>query len=377
MPGAENFTVKRGNSRFELAGILPEVLSEIERTLLSGNVILSSEVSRFEQAFASYIGCGYALGVNSGTDALILALEALDIGPGDEVITVANTFHATALAISRTGARPVLVDCRPDDFMMDTDQLKAAVTDRTRAVIAVHLFGRPLDIEPIVALCEHYGLDLIEDCAQAVGARIGNRRVGSIGRIGCFSFHPSKNLGAAGDAGIITTSDPKLAERLRGLRYFGQRERKVHGELGHNTKLDTLQAIVLYHKLPMLDGWNDRRRERASRYRAQLSGLPLSFQAPDPEHVYHLFQVRSAERDELQKCLVAAGVDAIVRYPKPIHLQPAFASLGYGPGAFVVAEQLARTLLCLPIRPDLDDQHMDLVVTTISDFYRTRTLAQA
>lgn len=377
MPRAENFTVERGNSRFELAGILPDVLSEIERTLLSGNVILSSEVSRFEQAFASYIGCGYALGVNSGTDALILALEALDIGPGDEVITVTNTFHATALAISRTGARPVLVDCRPDDFMMDIDQLKAAVTDRTRAVIAVHLFGRPLDIEPIVALCDHYGLDLIEDCAQAVGARIGNRRVGSIGRIGCFSFHPSKNLGAAGDAGIITTSDPKLAERLRGLRYFGQRERKVHGELGHNTKLDTLQAIVLYHKLPMLDGWNDRRRERAARYRAQLSGLPLSFQAPDPEHVYHLFQVRSAERDELQKCLVAAGVDAIVRYPKPIHLQPAFASLGYGPGAFVVAEQLARTLLCLPIRPDLDDRHMDLVVTAISDFYRTRTLAQA
>jgi dTDP-4-amino-4,6-dideoxygalactose transaminase/N-acetylglucosamine kinase-like BadF-type ATPase len=366
--------VERGNSRFEFAQILSPVLSEIEGALLSGRTILSAEVDRFEQAFADYIGCDYALGVNSGTDALVLAMEAVGIGPGDEVITVANTFHATVLAIARTGATPVLVDSRPDDFLMNVDDLAALVTERTKAIVAVHLYGLPLDLAPVAALCGRHGLHLIEDCAQAVGAMLGGRRVGSIGDVGCFSFHPSKNLAAAGDAGMITTSSKEIAARVRSRRYFGQRERKVHSELGHNSKLDALQAIVLYHKLPLLDEWNHLRRGRAERYRSLLAGLPVTFQRPGSQpaadqHVYHLFQVSSPERDALLRHLTGCGIDAVVRYPQPIHLQPAFEALGYRTGAFPVTERLAGTLLCLPIRPDLGDEEMNLVVAAMLDFF--------
>ncbi|CCK32397.1 hypothetical protein BN159_8019 [Streptomyces davaonensis JCM 4913] len=366
--GAE-VAVERSNSRFELAPILAPVLAEMESVLLSGEAILSPEVRRFEEAFAQYIGTRHALGVNSGTDALTLALEALDIGPGDEVITVANTFHATALAITRAGATPVLVDVRPDDYLMNTDALEAAVTPRTRAVVAVHLFGLPLDLAPVAEVCERHGIALVEDCAQAVGARVDGRRVGSLGAIGCFSFHPSKNLGAAGDAGLVTTNSTELAERMRGLRYFGQRQRKVHSERGHNSKLDALQAIVLHHKLPFLDGWNAARAERAARYRAAFAGLPVGFQTPGAEHVYHLFQMHTDERDGLLAHLKDRGVDAVVRYPRPIHLQPAFAELGQGEGAFPVAEHLADHLLCLPLRPDLGDRETDAVVSAVREFF--------
>ncbi|MFH9005872.1 DegT/DnrJ/EryC1/StrS family aminotransferase [Streptomyces afghaniensis] len=361
--------VERGNSRFEFASILSPVLAGIETALLSGETILSPEVHRFEEAFADYIGCRHALGVNSGTDALTLALEALGVGAGDEVITVANTFHATALAITRAGATPVLVDARPDDYLMNTDDLEAAVTPRTKAVVAVHLFGLPLDLGAVADVCERHGIPLVEDCAQAVGARSGGRRVGSIGAIGCFSFHPSKNLGAAGDAGMVTTDNTEYAERVRALRYFGQRERKVHSELGHNSKLDTLQAVVLHHKLPFLDTWNAARAERAARYRSALADLPVAFQTPGEEHVYHLFQLHTRERDALLRHLKDRSIDAVVRYPRPIHLQPAFAALGHRPGAFPVAEHLAGALLCLPLRPDLGDREMDVVVEAVRDFF--------
>lgn len=364
--------VARGNSRFEFARILSPVVAEFESTLLSGDTILSPAVRRFEQAFADYIGCRHALGVNSGTDALTLALEAVGVGAGDEVITVANTFHATALAIVRAGATPVLVDARADHFLMDTDALEAAVTDRTKAVVAVHLFGLPLDLRPVAELCERRGLRLIEDCAQAVGATTDGRRVGSIGEIGCFSFHPSKNLGAAGDAGMVTTNSTELAERVRSLRYFGQRERKVHSELGHNSKLDALQAIVLHHKLPFIDEWNEARAQRAERYRSALADLPVTFQTPGDHHVYHLFQMHTHQRDALLRHLVGRGVDAVVRYPRPIHLQPAFAALGHSVGTFPVSEHLADTLLCLPMRPDLSDREIGAVVDAVHDFFGGR-----
>jgi dTDP-4-amino-4,6-dideoxygalactose transaminase len=369
VPSGRKYAVERINSRFELSQILPTVLSEIEHALVTGEVILSAEVDRFERAFADYVGCTHALGVNSGTDALVLALQALDIGPGDEVITVANTFHATALAIARTGATPVFADARPDDYLMDVDALESLVTDRTRAILAVHLYGLPLDPAPVLDLCARRGLRLVEDCGQAVGAMVGGRRVGSIGDLGCFSFHPSKNLGAAGDGGMVTTDDDALADRIRGLRYFGQRHRKVHSELGWNTKLDTIQAIVLHHKLPCLDGWNKVRRERAERYRARLAGLPLGFQTATDDHVFHLFQVETTERDALLAHLQERGIDAVVRYPVPLHRQPAFAFLGYRAGAFPVAERLAGSLLCLPIRPDLEDREMDVVVDAVRDFF--------
>lgn len=367
--GASDVTVERGNSRFEFAQILTPVLAEFESALLSGDTILSPEVRRFEREFADYVGCRQALGVNSGTDALTLALEAVGVGAGDEVITVANTFHATALAIVRAGATPVLVDARPDDFLMNTNALEAAVTGRTKAVIAVHLFGLPLDLRPVAELCERHGIHLIEDCAQAVGARTNGARVGSLGEIGCFSFHPSKNLGAAGDAGMVTTDDTELAERIRGLRYFGQRERKVHSEPGHNSKMDALQAIVLHHKLPFIDAWNQARAERAEHYRTALADLPVRFQTAGEEHVYHLFQLQTPEREALLHHLLARGVDAVVRYPSPIHLQPAFAALGYRSGAFPVSEHLADTLLCLPLRPDLDARQTGVVVDAVHEFF--------
>lgn len=368
MKSGARIQVERGNSRFEFAHIISPVLDEIREALLRGEVILSDEVDRFERAFAEHVGCAYALGVNSGTDALELGLRALGIGPGDEVVTVANTFHATALAITRTGATPVLVDARPDDFLMDVDQLKGARTPRTKAVIAVHLYGLPLDADPITEFCTRHGLYLVEDCAQAVGAWAGEHRVGSIGDVGCFSFHPSKNLGAAGDAGMITTGDPEIAARVRSLRYFGQRTRKVHSDLGCNSKLDALQAIVLFHKLPLLDGWNALRREVAARYRERLAGLSLDFQKTSDAHVYHLFQVRSDDRDQLREHLVARGVDAVVRYPVPIHLQPAFAGIDRPEGSLPVAERLARSLLCLPIRPDLGGDELDAVVDAVREF---------
>jgi dTDP-4-amino-4,6-dideoxygalactose transaminase/N-acetylglucosamine kinase-like BadF-type ATPase len=367
--GVNEVAVARTNSRFEMAPVLTPVLAEMESVLLSGEAILSPEVTRFEEAFAEYIGCRHALGVNSGTDALILALEALGIGPGDEVITVANTFHATALAIIRAGATPVLVDARPDDYLMDTAALEAAVTPRTKAVVAVHLFGLPLDLAPVAEVCERHQLPLVEDCAQAVGACVDGRRVGSIGAIGCFSFHPSKNLGAAGDAGMVTTNNSELAERIRGLRYFGQRRRKVHSEQGHNSKLDALQAIVLHHKLPFLDGWNEARAQRAAEYRSALAGLPVGFQTPGEEHVYHLFQMHTDRRDDLLAHLQNRGIDAVVRYPRPIHLQTAFAELGRGEGAFPVAEHLADHLLCLPLRPDLGDRELGAVVSAVREFF--------
>ena len=364
--------VERSNFAFELETILPIVMAELEAALVSGRYILSWEVERFEAAFAEYVGTSHALGVNSGTDALTLALQALDVGPGDEVVTVANTFHATALAIARVGARPVFVDARSDDFLMDLTQVDAAISPRTKAIVAVHLFGLAMELEPLLRLCRARSLYLVEDCAQATGAMIAGRRVGSIGDVGCFSFHPSKTLAAAGDAGAVTTSHADLADRIRSLRYFGQRERKVHSELGHNSKLDAFQAIVLFHKLPLLDAWNTRRRERAKNLMGALADLPIRFQAEglNERHVIHLLQLDCSEqRDALLKCLAGRNIDAVVRYSVPLHLQPAFRGLGYTAGAFPVAERLASTTLCLPLRPDLSERETREMTEVIAEHF--------
>jgi len=370
---AKVFIVARSNFNYEFSQIRGIVLREIESALLAGRYILSEEVDRFERAFASYIGCEDAIGVNSGTDALVLALEALDIGPGEEVVTVANTFHATALAIARAGARPVLVDARRDNYLIDVELVESALSKRTKAILAVHLFGMPLDLTKLGELCRHHGIALIEDCAQATGASVGGKKAGSWGDIGCFSFHPSKTLAAAGDGGALTTNRGDVAARLRSLRYFGQSEPKLHAHLGHNTKLDALQAIVLYHKLQFLDRWNDLRRAQARRYIEGLSGLPVSFQANSfvPANVYHLFQVHvpDGRRDALLSHLVARRIDAVVRYPVPIHLQPAFNYLQYPRGSFPVSENLAVSNLCLPLRPDMTPEETSVVVGAVEEFY--------
>lgn len=365
------FAIPRYNYAAQFPGLADEVVPRIAALLERGDYIRGPEVGEFEARFADFLNVRSVVGVNSGTDALILALEALGVGPGDEVIMVANTWHSTALAAVRVGARPVLVDCTDSGHLLDLDQVESAVTPATKALIAVHLFGRTADMDRARQLCRAHGLHLVEDCAQAVGARWAGERVGGLGDAGCWSFAPAKNLAAAGDAGAVSTNDAELAERIRLLGHFGQPAQNEHLLLGHNSRLDTLQAILLLHKLPLVDAWNAERVRVADAYRTGLAGLPIRFQdAGKPgEHVQHLFQIRVAAgvRDPLLAALRERGVDAVVRYPVPLHLQPAFGYLGYGEGAFPVAEALARETLCLPIRPDLAPADADYVCRTIRE----------
>lgn len=351
-----------------------ELLSTIRSTLLGGQYILSAAVSEFEEQFAAYTGTRFARGVNSGTDAIAIALMALGIGDGDEVITQANTFHATVAAIQMVGAKPVLVDADNDTYLMDLPRVSAVATSRTRAVIPVHLFGKPTAMEELLRWATERGVDVVEDAAQAHGAMIGGRRVGSFGRAGCFSFHPSKNLAAAGDAGAIVCNDPELAERIERYRALGQARQNEHVVVGMNSKLDAVQATVLSCKLALLDGWNSARATIAATYRSRLSDLPVSFQRSDPGevHVFHLFQMRTDRRDAMLRFLQSRGVDAVIRYPTPIHLQPAFARWGWRQGQFPVAESLAAELLCLPIRPDMEEPEIDLVCQTVREFFSTQ-----
>ncbi|MFF2234508.1 DegT/DnrJ/EryC1/StrS family aminotransferase [Streptomyces anulatus] len=339
---------------------------KISEVLLSGDCILGKPVERFEAAFAAYVEAEHAVGLNSGTDALVLALHALGVGPGDEVVTVANTFHSTVLAIARVGATPVLVDCTDGDFMMDLDRVEAAITPRTKALIAVHMFGEVLDMDRITALVRSRGLKLVEDCAQAVGARWKGRTVGTFGEIGCFSFHPSKNLAAAGDAGAAVTGSAELAERLRVLRGLGQQTQNHHVELGYSSRMDSVQALVLDHKLPRLNAWNRRRRALADRYTATLAKNPaVRVPTAGPDHVFHMYQLLVPDRDATLAALRASGIDAVVRYPVPIARQPAFAAYAIDADAYPNADLLARNALCLPLRPDMSDEDVDLVVSRV------------
>lgn len=380
------FTVPKYRYPAQFAGVERELLGAVEALLLRGDYVLGKEVGEFESRLASYLGTAHTVGVNSGTDALILTLDALGVGPGDEVVTVANSFHATAQAIARRGATPVYVDCRDDDFLMDLDQLPDALTERTRAVVLVHMFGRAADVPRALSICQDAGVPLVEDCAQAIGARSAGTRVGTASAAGCWSFAPAKNLAAAGDGGAVSTQDDALAERLRLLRHFGQPSQNQHELLGYNSRLDTLQALVLLHKIDRLDAWNEARAAAAASYRTRLAGLPVRFQDPGApgEHVYHLFQLRTdseATRDGLLGHLRADGIDAVVRYPVPLHRQPALAGAGGAPGGapggdgagrFPVAEELAAHTLCLPVRPDLSEEEIQHVCASVTSYYGSR-----
>lgn len=337
----------------------------------SGKTVLGEKVEKFERDFALYVGTSFCRGVNSGLDALILALRALEIGAGDEVVAQANTFHATVLAICAVGATPVLVDVDPFTFQIDPDKLEAALTPATRAILPVHLYGQPAPMDEVMEIARSASVAVVEDAAQSHGATIRGRRVGSFGDLACFSFHPSKNLAAAGDAGAVCTSEARLDERVRALRWMGQHEQNVHQYLGLNSKLDALQALILSAKLPLLDEANARRREIARTFHQGLGDLPLTFQqAPAGyESVYHLFQIGTERRDALLAHLVERGVEAVVRYPTPIHLQAAFAPWGWGPGDYPVAERLAATLLCLPLRPDMTEEEIGWVMTCVRNFF--------
>jgi dTDP-4-amino-4,6-dideoxygalactose transaminase len=323
--------------------------------LSRGDYILGADVDAFEREFASYCGVRHAIGVDSGTSALELTLRAYGIGDGDEVITVANTFVATAFAIEHAGATPVLVDADPFTYTLDPAQVAAAVTSRTRAIMPVHLYGQPAHMAAIRAVADEHGLVVIEDACQAHGAREGDRRVGALGDAAAFSFYPAKNLGAHGDGGIVVTDDDVIADRLCGLRNYGERQ-KYHSEsVGYNRRLDTIQAAMLRVKLPFLDSWNGSRRNRAAHYHQLLAGTGVV--RPDTrggvEHVWHLYVVRVPDRDRTREGLAARGIDTGIHYPVPVHLQSAFRHLPYRQGDFPVAERNAREVLSLPMYPEL------------------------
>jgi dTDP-4-amino-4,6-dideoxygalactose transaminase len=345
------------------------LLPQVERLLATGAFIGGEPVTRFETAFAAYCGVPHAVGVANGTDALHLALRALGVGPGDEVVTVANTFVATVGAIAQCGARPVLVDARHDTLLMDASALDAVATPATRAVIPVHLYGRLAEMAPIAGWCARRGVALLEDAAQAHGAIRDGRRAGAFGDAAGFSFYPAKNLGAAGDAGAVVTPRAEVAERLRRLRDHGQTERYHHAIVGVNSRLDALQAAVLAVKLERLDAWNARRQALAALYHERLAKVagvePIAAPPDAASHVYHLFVVRSPERDRLRAALEARGIDTGLHYPIPVHLQPGWRHLGYREGDFPVAEVAARTVLSLPIYPHMADDAVHRVCDAI------------
>jgi dTDP-4-amino-4,6-dideoxygalactose transaminase len=364
----------------QFASIREEVMAAVTRVFDSQYFILGPDVKQLEEEIAAKLGARFAIGCASGTDALILSLMAADIGADDEVITSPFSFIATADAIELVGARPVFVDIDPVTFNINSSLIEKALTAKTRAIMPVHLFGLPADLGSILKIAKANNLLVIEDAAQAIGSRYDDKFAGTIGDFGCFSFFPSKNLGGAGDGGLITTDDPAKAERLRMIRVHGSKQKYFHELLGTNSRLDTLQAAVLRVKLRHLDKWAAGRANRAARYRKLFEerGLTSLVKCPPAppqgfHHVYNQFTIRTDKRDELKEFLRLAGLPSEIYYPLCMHLQPAFRSLGYGAGNFPVAEQASREVLSLPVYPELSDANQDLVVDAIAQFHKNNS----
>jgi dTDP-3-amino-3,4,6-trideoxy-alpha-D-glucose transaminase len=352
-----------------------EILAEIEAIVGGGRFILGQDVERFEAQFAAYCGSAHAVGLGNGTDALALGLKAKGIGPGDEVLLPVNSFVATAEAVVHAGGSPVLVDIDTQTFTMDPAEIERNVTSATKAVMPVHLYGNPADMDEIAAIAARHGLVVFEDAAQAHGARYKGRRVGSLGAFAAFSFYPSKNLSAWGDAGAIVTNDAELAATLRKLRNHGGAAKFEHDLVGYNSRLDSIQAAVLAVKLRHLDEWNERRRELAANYHELLAGIPdVSLPTPRPyaEHVYHLYVIRvpAPRRDELRAHLSERGIETGIHYPRPIHLTPAFAFLGFERGRFPAAEKTTDRIISLPMHLSLTEADQEQVARAIREFAR-------
>ena len=371
--------------RGQYEAVREEIDSAIREVMESSAFVLCEVVEKFEQEIASYCGSKYAVGLASGTDALILSMRALGIGEGDEVIVPAFTFVATVSAVVHAGARPVFVDVEPESFNLNAGQIREKLFPHVRAIIPVHLYGLPADMDPLLELARDRGLLVIEDVAQALGAQYRGSRVGSLGDVGCLSFYPTKNLGGAGDGGMVVADNEELAQQLRLLR--NQADASVlggnkyhHDKLGYNSRLDSLQAAILRAKLPHLEAWNRRRAEHAAHYRALLDGLPVVLPT-EPEgstHVYDLFTIRvvsdgplsgSDSRDQLQAHLASRGIGSAVYYPIPLHLQGAFSDLGHKEGDFPVSERLCQEVLSLPICPELSEEQIATVAEAIKDFF--------
>jgi dTDP-4-amino-4,6-dideoxygalactose transaminase len=353
--------------------IKQEILARIGSIIDRSAFVLGSEVEMFEKHFASFVGAQHVVGVASGLDALKLAVQAMGIGPGDEVITAANTFIATAFAITSTGAQVVLVDCEDETFTLDVSRIERAINSRTRAIIPVHLYGQPCSMDPILSLARARNLKVIEDCAQSHGATYKGVSTGRLGDAGCFSFYPGKNLGAMGEGGAVSCDPPDLAGKVRVLRDVGQRKKYDHVEVGHNSRLHSIQAAILDLKLPGLAEQNAQRVHLAGRYGKALSEIrqiKTPAVALDRTHVYHLYVIQAEDRDGLQRHLADSGVQTLVHYPVPIHLQPCYRSLDKGPGSFPVTEKLAKSILSLPVFPGMTDEELDLVVSEIRRFYK-------
>jgi len=356
--------------RAQYATVADEVTAAARQVTETADFILGEELARFEADFADYCGTRYAVGTDSGISSLELTLRALGVGAGDEVIVPAHTFIATASAVSFTGARPVLVDIDPCSFGLDSDRVEAAITPRTRAILPVHLYGHPADLEPLLEIARRRHVFVVEDACQAHGARYKGRRVGAFGLAGCFSFYPAKNLGAHGDGGAVVTDDQDLAERVRMLRNYGQREKYHHAVLAYNRRLDTLQAAILRVKLRHLDRWNEARRRIAAIYGEGLRGTEVRSPkvASDVEHVYHLYVIRTRARDAVRKHLAAQGVATGLHYPIPIHLQEAYRDLGHRLGDFPEAERAAAEGLSLPMYPEMTPAQTEYVIEAIGTF---------
>lgn len=359
------------NPGAQTVALRAELIRAVTEVLDKGHFILGPNVAALEQEIAAYVGAAHGVGVNSGSDALTLALRALDVGPGDEVITTPFTYIAPAESVIQVGARLVFADIDPRTFTLDPADVARRITPRTKAIIPVHLFGQAANLDALLPLVRERGIRVIEDCAQAIGARWRDRGLGSVGDIGCFSFYPTKNLGADGDGGMCVTSDAALAKKLRMLRVHGIERRYHHDLHGYNSRLDEMQAAIVRVKLPHLDRWTDRRREIASRYSAGLAGLPLEL-PPTSEgnvHCWHVYAVLSDARDALQAHLANAGVPTLIYYPLPMHLQKCYADIGWKEGDFPVAESVSRRILPLPMYPELEDAQVDHVIASIRAFF--------
>ena len=356
----------------QLRPLRKELDAVIAKTLDNCSFCLGPDVVQFEKDFATFCGAKHAVGFNTGTSALHIAMMLLNVGPGDEVITTPHTFVATSWAISYVGARPVYVDVDDGTFNLNPKLVERAITPRTKAVMPVHLYGHPFDVDPILEVCRRHKLPLVEDAAQAHGAKYHGRVVGTFGAISCYSFYPGKNLGACGEGGALVTNDDAFAARARSLREHGSTQRYYHDEVGFNYRMEGIQGGVLGVKLPHLDKWTQGRRRVAKKYHELLADTPLQLprEADFAESVYHLYVVRHPRRDDLKKHLEANKVGCALHYPLPLHLQKCYASLGYKAGDFPVTEKAARECLSLPIYPELTDDQIQRVATVIKDFFK-------
>jgi dTDP-4-amino-4,6-dideoxygalactose transaminase len=350
--------------------IKKEIDAAVLSTLESGHFILGPQVVKFEESIAAYLGVQHAVGLASGTDALVIALRALNIGEGDEVIIPAYTFFATAGTVMSVGAKPVIVDVDPQSYEVDITKIEAAITPKTKAIIPVHLYGHPAEMDPIMEIAHKHGLKVIEDNAQGFGAEYLGKKTGSFGDIGCLSFFPTKNLGAYGDGGAVVTNDPALAEQMRMLRAHGWKKKYYSEMVGYNSRLDAMQAAILQAKFPYLDGWNEKRRELSNRYTEHLAplGVVTPVEREWAKHVYHLYIIRSEKRDELQAFLKQKGIASEVYYPLPPHLSMPCRKFGYKEGDFPHAEKAAKETLALPLYPELSLEQQDEVIAAMKEF---------